>query len=184
MKGKNSMGSQNQSFFALEESFLSYKDHIIICLISILIGMGYSALLIPLKFKWSLTVAQDNILLALFVLREVITICVLALMPILLVLYLILTYWLKKKIQQLQKVIQKRGETTHQQNNLSKNDREKTSRFFIAFLFFILLFEVFFTAGVVMLILEFYYFVFKRVRMYCRVKKQLKCVKKEPNRAL
>ncbi|WP_039758322.1 hypothetical protein [Bartonella queenslandensis] len=179
MKGKNSTWSRNPSSFALKESFLSYKDHSIICLISILIGIGYSASSIPLKFKWSLTVAQDSTLLALFVLREVITICVFALMPVLLVFYLILTYLLKKKIQQLEEVIQKRGKTTNQQNNLPKNDREKISRFFIVFLCFILLFEVFFTAAVVMLILEFYYFVFKRVRMYCRVKRQLKCVKKK-----
>lgn len=184
MKGENSMGGQRLRSFVLEETFLSYKEHSIICLISTLIGIGHSALLMPLEFKWKLTVDQDSTLLALFVLREVIMVCVFALMPVLLVLYFILTRLLKKKIQKLDEVLRERVLMGGRQNNPSKNDREKINRVFIVFLCFIVLFEMFFTAGIIMLILEFYYFVFKRVRMYCRVKKELKRVKEEPNRAL
>ncbi|WP_245410075.1 hypothetical protein [Bartonella tribocorum] len=173
MKRENSMGDQRPHSFSLEETFLSYKEHSIICFISVLIGIGHRILLIPLEFKWPLSVDQDNTLLAFFVLREVIMVCVFALMPVLLVFYFILTHLLKKKIQQLDEVIQQRGSMGGRQNNPSKNDREKISRVFIAFLCFIVLFEVFFTAGVVMLILEFYYFIFKRVRMYCCVKKAI-----------
>ncbi|WP_375622834.1 MULTISPECIES: hypothetical protein [unclassified Bartonella] len=140
--------------------------------------------MIPLESKWPLSVSQDSTLLAFFVLREVIMVCVFALMPVLLVLYLILTYLLKKKIQQLEEAIQQRGYTTNQQNNPSKNDREKISRFFIVYFLLIFLLEVFFPAGFVMLILEFYYFVFKRVRMYCKVKRELKRVRKERDRTL
>ncbi|CDO49572.1 hypothetical protein [Bartonella tribocorum] len=184
MKGENSMGGQRLRSFVLEETFLSYKEHSIICLISILIGIGHSALLMPLEFKWKLTVDQDSTLLALFVLREVIMVCVFALMPVLLVFYFILTRLLKKKIQKLDEVLRERVLMGGRQNNPSKNDREKINRVFIVFLCFIVLFEMFFTAGIIMLILEFYYFVFKRVRMYCRLKKELKRVKEEPNRAL
>ncbi|WP_375655711.1 hypothetical protein [Bartonella sp. MR63HLJHH] len=184
MKGENSTFYNKLCSVVFGKSFRSYKDHIIICLISILIGIGHKALLIPLESEWSLSVSQDSALLALFVLREVIMVCVVALMPVLLVLYLILTYLLKKKIQQLEEAIQQRGHTTDQQNNPVKKDREKISSFFIAYLWLIFLLEVFFPAGVIMIILEFYYFVFKRVRTYRRVKRELKRVRKERDKAL
>ncbi|WP_375640726.1 MULTISPECIES: hypothetical protein [unclassified Bartonella] len=184
MKGKNSTFYNKRCSLVFGKSFCSYKDHMIICLISILIGIGYKALLIPLESKWPLSVSQDSTLLALFVLREVIMVCVVALMPVLLVLYLILTYLLKKKIQQLDEAIQQRGHTTDQQNNPVKNNRERISSFFIVYFWLIFLLNVFFPAGVVMLILEFYYFVFKRVRTYCRVKRVLKRIRKESDKAL
>ncbi|WP_375673240.1 hypothetical protein [Bartonella sp. TS82HLJMH] len=184
MKGENSTFYNKLCSFVFGKSFRSYKDHIIICLISIIIGIGHKALLIPLESKWSLSVSQDSALLALFVLREVVMVCVVALMPVLLVLYLILTYLLKKKIQQLEEAIQQRDHTTDQQNNPVKKDREKISSFFIVFLWLIFLLEVFFPASVVMIILEFYYFVFKRVRTYCRVKRELKRIRKERDKAL
>ncbi len=184
MKGENSTFYNKRCSLVFGKSFCSYKDHMIICLISILIGIGYKALLIPLESKWPLSVSQDSTLLAFFVLREVIMVCVVALMPILLVLYLILTYLLKKKIQQLEEAIQQRGHTTDQQNNPVKNNRERISSFFIVYFWLIFLLNVFFPAGVVMLILEFYYFVFKRVRTYCRVKRVLKRIRKESDKAL
>ncbi|WP_273723757.1 hypothetical protein [Bartonella sp. AU18XJBT] len=184
MKGENSTFYNKLCSVVFGKSSRSYKDHIIIFLISILIGIGHKALLIPLESKWSLSVSQDSTLLALFVLREVIMVCVVALMLVLLVLYLILTYLLKKKIQQLKEVIQQRGHTTDQQNNPSKKDREKISRFFIVYFWLIFLLDVFFPAGVVMLILEFYYFVFKQVRTYRKVRRVLKRVRKESDKAL
>ncbi len=177
MKGENSTFYNKRCSLVFGKSFRSYKDHIIICLISILIGIGYKALLIPLESKWTLSVSQDSTLLALFVLREVIMVCVVALMPVLLVLYLILTYLLKKKIQQLDEAIQQRGHTTDQQNNPVKNNRERISSFFIVYFWLIFLLNVFFPAGVVMLILEFYYFIFKRVRTYRKVRRALKRVR-------
>ncbi len=177
MKGENSTFYNKWCSLFLGKSFRSYKDHMIICLISILIAIGYKALLIPLESKWPLSVSQDSTLLALFVMREVIMVVVVALMPVLLVLYLILTYLLKKMIQQLDEAIQQRGHTTDQQNNPVKNNRERISSFFIVYFWLIFLLNVFFPAGVVMLILEFYYFVFKRVRTYCRVKRELKRVR-------
>ncbi|WP_144754531.1 hypothetical protein [Bartonella saheliensis] len=184
MKGENSTGDKEPRSFALEESFLSYKAHSIICLISGIIALCRWVFLIVLEFKKPLTVAQENMLFAFFVLREVIMVCVFAVMPVLLVLYLILTHLLKKNIQQLNKILQQRGQITDQQNHPAKNHRENIRRFFIAFLCFIILFEVSFTAGVVMLILELYSFFFKRVRLYCTVKRELKHVRQEPNRAL
>ncbi|WP_375704194.1 hypothetical protein [Bartonella sp. AD328YNZD] len=130
MKGENYTFYNKRCSFVFGKSFCSYKDHIIICLISILIGIGYKALLIPLESKWSLSVSQDSTLLSLFVMREVIMVVVVALMPVLLVLYLILTYLLKKMIQQLDEAIQQRGHTTDQQNNPVKNNRERISSFF------------------------------------------------------
>ncbi|WP_273758534.1 hypothetical protein [Bartonella sp. AU55XJBT] len=184
MKGENSASNQKPRSFALEGPFLSYKEHSIICLLSILIAISHRILVIPLDFKWSLTVSQDSTLLAFFVLREVIMVCVFASIPVLLGLYLILTHLLRKNIQQLNEILQQRGQKTSQQNHPAKNDREKINRVFIVFLCFIVLFEVSFTTVVVMLILEFYSFFFKRVRIYCQVKKELKRVKEKPNRAL
>ncbi|WP_142416090.1 hypothetical protein [Bartonella massiliensis] len=180
MKGKNSTRNQEPRSFALEESFLSCKDHIIIALIALLIEICHKSLLILLEFKWSLTASQDSTLLAFFILREVLMLCVLVLMPVLWGLCLILTHWLKKQIQQLDEVLRQQGQIMGRKNN---NDREKTSPFFIAFLCFIVLFTLSFSAGIMMLILEFYYFVFKRIRLYCRVKRALKHVRQKPNRA-
>ncbi|WP_139412379.1 hypothetical protein [Bartonella mastomydis] len=184
MKGEISTGDKEPRSFALEESFLSYKEHSIIFLISVIMALCRWVFLIFLEFKKPLTVAQENTLFAFFVLREVIMVCVFALMPVLLGLYLILTHFLKKNIQQLNELLQQRGKTTDQQNHLSKKHRENISCFFIVFLCFIILFDVSFTAGGVILILEFYSFVFKRVRLYCTVKRALKHVRQEPNRAL
>ncbi len=184
MKGENSTFYNKLCSFVFGKSFRFYKDHIIICLISLIIAICHRALVIPLESKWTLSVSQDSSLLAFFVLREVIMVCVFALMPVLLVLYLILTYVLKKRIQQLEEAIQQRGHTTDQQTNPSKNDREKISRFFIVYFLLIFLLEVFFSVGLIMLILEFYYFVFKRVRMYYKVRRELKRVRKEHDRTL
>ncbi|QEE09788.1 hypothetical protein D1093_09530 [Bartonella kosoyi] len=184
MKGEISTGDKEPRSFALEEPFLSYKEHSIIFLISVIIALCRWFFLIFLEFKKPLTVAQDNTLFAFFVLREVIMVCVFALMPVLLGLYLLLTHFLKKNIQQLNELLQQRRQTIDQQNHLSKKHREKINCFFIVFFCFIILFDVSFTAGIVMLILEFYYFIFKRVRLYCRVKRELKHGRQEPNRAL
>ncbi|UNF41920.1 hypothetical protein MNL01_07300 [Bartonella krasnovii] len=179
MKGKNSIGGKEPRSFALEESFLSYKEHRIIFFISVIVALCGWFFLIFLEFKKPLTIAQENTLFAFFVLREVIMVCVFALMPVFLVLYLILTHVLKKKIQQLNEILLQRGQTTNQQSHPAKIDRENISCFFITFLCFIILLEVSFTAGVVMLILEFYSFFFKRVRLYCNVKRELKHVKSQ-----
>ncbi|WP_254492402.1 hypothetical protein [Bartonella sp. B1099] len=184
MKGEISTGDQKNRSFALEESFLSSKEHSIIFLISVIMALCRWVFLIFLEFKKPLTVAQENTLFAFFVLREVIMVCVFALMPVFLGLYLILTHFLKKNIQQLNELLQQRGQKTDQQNHPAKKHRENINRFFIVFLCFIILFDVSFTAGVVILILEFYSFVFKRVRLYCTVKRELKHVRQEPNRAL
>ncbi|WP_345119201.1 hypothetical protein [Bartonella pachyuromydis] len=92
---KNGRRDKELGSFPFEGAFLSGKDYKIIFCICITIVLGKMALSIPNLAKWQLTVWEDYTLFSVFIGLEVLMVCVLALIPVILILYAILGYFLK-----------------------------------------------------------------------------------------
>ncbi len=200
MKGKNSAFYNGLRHF-FEKSVFSEKERVVICFLSLIIELWNRIFFLPsldskeynifslelwnrIFFLSSLGSNGERtgwwdtpLFLSLYAFWKVIIVCVLVLFPVMLILGIILWFLLVKNIRKLKGINQQRGHTIDQQNNPVKNNREKIICFFIVYFWVIFLLNVFFPAGVVMLILEFYYFIFKRVRTYRKVRRALKRVR-------
>ncbi|WP_273757326.1 hypothetical protein [Bartonella sp. MM73XJBT] len=109
MERKNGGLDKDLRSFSFEEAFLSWRDYKIIFCICILIVLGKMALFIPTLAKWELTVWEDYSLFSVFVWLEVITVCVFAFIPVILILHVILGHLLKQNIQKLQELTKQQG---------------------------------------------------------------------------
>ncbi|WP_345097166.1 hypothetical protein [Bartonella acomydis] len=161
--------------FSLEQAFLSKKDQIVICLLALLITLGRQVLYIPIWAEWKLTVEQDTTLFSVFVLLEVIAVCVIAFIPVLLVLSFFFMWQLKKNIAKLQEAMQKRGISPyHQKVSDKKEERESANNHLIEFLRIAFILVVLWAAFFTVLIVALYYSVFKQAKMFFQLQKELK----------
>lgn len=182
MKQKNSaFCNKLRSFF--EKEFFSLREYIVICSLALLIALWNKILFIlpstqsKLPVWGELSVWQHDTLFSIRVFWEAITICVLALIPIMLILCIVLWRLLKKNTQKLKEINQQRGKITcHQKDLRKKSDRRKIYNIVITIFAIIFVWVVTLVAFVPLLVLELYYGVFKQVRMYCRLRKELKSV--------
>ncbi|MET3589875.1 hypothetical protein ABID23_000963 [Bartonella silvatica] len=99
MKYKDSSYRKEMPHFSLKHVFFSFRDLRIIFYISVIIVVGRAVLFIPIMARWLLTVWEDYTLFAVFVVLEVITAGVVVLIPVILVLYILLGYLLKKYLE-------------------------------------------------------------------------------------
>ncbi|EJF78603.1 hypothetical protein MCO_00588 [Bartonella sp. DB5-6] len=173
-----------RSFFVKE--FFSVRECIVILSLSLLIALWNKILSLLSSAQWGLTVGREltvgqyNTLFSILVLWEVITVCVLALIPVMLILCIILWRLLKKNIKKLQEVKQQRGKITcHQEDRYKKGDRGKMYDILVTIFAIVFVSVTMWVAFFPVLILELYYGVFKQVRMYCRLRKELKSVLQE-----
>ncbi len=173
-----------RSFFVKE--FFSVRECIVILSLSLLIALWNKILSLLSSAQWGLTVGREltvgqyNTLFSILVLWEVITVCVFALIPVMLILCIILWRLLKKNIKKLQEVKQQRGKITcHQEDRYKKGDRGKMYDILVTIFAIVFVSVTMWVAFFPVLILELYYGVFKQVRMYCRLRKELKSVLQE-----
>ncbi|WP_208433036.1 hypothetical protein [Bartonella taylorii] len=179
MKWKNSaFYNKLRSFF--EKGFFSSREYIVIFSFSLLIALWNKILSILSLAQWELTVWQHNTLFSILVFWEVIKICVLALIPVMLILCIVLWRLLKKNTQKLKEINPQRGKITcHQEDWYKKSDRGKMYNILIAIFAMVFVWVVMWVAVIPVYVLMLYYGVFKQVRMYCRLRKELKSVLKE-----
>ncbi|WP_409361096.1 hypothetical protein ACRPOS_007295 [Bartonella heixiaziensis] len=122
----------------------------------------------------------DRTLLSVYVLLEVIAVCVVAFIPVMLGLYIVFTVGVKKNIQRLKELTGKHHKINHLQNDLYKKGmRGKVNNRLMEFLALGLMLVTIFTSNIIIYILLFYYSTFKRARLYFQVKKERKSVLKE-----
>ncbi len=121
--------------------------------------------------------------LSLYAFWKVIIVCVLVLFPVMLMLCIILWRLLVKNIQKLKEINLQRGKITYQKDRYKKGDREKRSDMLVMIFVLVLMFVTLGVAFIPMMILELYYGVFKQVRTYRCLRKELKNVLKEQDTA-
>ncbi|WP_273760623.1 hypothetical protein [Bartonella sp. ML70XJBT.G] len=109
MKEKNEGLDKDLRSFSFEEAFLSWRDYKIIFCLCILIILGKMVLSIPTLLEWKLTVWEDYTLFSVFIWLEVITVCVFAFIPVILILHVILGHLLKQNIQKLEELTKQQG---------------------------------------------------------------------------
>lgn len=121
MKGKNSVIDtklhKKPCSFSLEQAFLSKRDYKIIFSIAVIMVLGIMALAMPVMWQWKLLSWLRNTFFVLFLVLKFIKVYVFIITPIMLLLYILLGYLLKKDIQKLEEAIHKRSEMTSIQNN-------------------------------------------------------------------
>ncbi|WP_375667396.1 hypothetical protein [Bartonella sp. AC130YNZD] len=91
---------------------------------------------------------------------------------------------MRKNIRKLKGIDQQRGKITDQKDWYKKGDREKRGDILVMIFVLVLMFVTVWVACIPMMILELYYGVFKQARTYCRVRRVLKRVRKESDKAL
>ncbi|WP_273760624.1 hypothetical protein [Bartonella sp. ML70XJBT.G] len=101
MKGKNWELDKDLRSFPFEEVFLSWRDYKIIFCICVIFVLCKEILFIPILLEWEFIEWEDYSLFSVFVWLEVITVCVFAFIPVILILYVILGHLLKQNIQKL-----------------------------------------------------------------------------------
>lgn len=168
MKWKNSAFHKKLRFFLLEYELLSAREFIVICSLSLILELCCRMLSIPSLEQWELTVKQDTTLFSIFVIWEVMTVCVLALIPVLLIACIILWCLLGKNFRKLKKANQQRGKITSLQNNPFQR-RESGNKFITLFVIVLGIVTVF-TAFSFLFLFELYYGVFKQAKMYYQLK--------------
>ncbi|WP_317993801.1 hypothetical protein [Bartonella gliris] len=179
MKWKNSVFYNKLRFF-FETKLFSEREYVVICFLSLIIALWNEILSLPSLAQWELTVWQDTALFSLFVLWQVITVCAFISIPFMSILGIILWWLLEKKTQKLKEINQQRGKITCQQKDRYKKDnRGKMHNTLVIIFTMMLMLVVIWLAFIPMIILELYYGVFKQVRMYCQLRKELKSVLKE-----
>ncbi len=109
--------------------------------------------------------------------------CVWVLFPVLYILFITLWLLLRKNTQKLKEINQQRGKITDQKDWYKKGDREKWSDILVTIFGLVLLFVTLWVACIPMMILQLYYGVFKQVRTYCCLRKELKNVLQEQDTA-
>ncbi|WP_208441526.1 hypothetical protein [Bartonella raoultii] len=107
MKGKNCELDKEPRSFPVEEVFLSWRDCKIIFCICVIFVVAKEILFIPILLEWEFIEWEESTVFSVFVFWEVVTVCIFAFMPIVLILYVIMGQLLKKKIQKLEEVTKK-----------------------------------------------------------------------------
>ncbi len=115
--------------------------------------------------------------LSLYAFWKVIIVCVLVLFPVMLILYITLWFLLRKNTQKLKEINQQRGKITDQKDRYKKGDREKRGDILVMIFVYVLMCVTLVVACIPMMILELYYGVFKQVRTYRKVRRELKRVR-------
>ncbi|WP_375647030.1 hypothetical protein [Bartonella sp. AA56HLJMS] len=189
MKGEN---SAFYSAFCNELRYFSGKDYFsvrecgVIWFLSLIIELCNRILFFPsLGSQENLTGWQDTpLFLSLCAFWQVITVCVWVLFPVLYILFITLWLLLRKNTQKLKEINQQRGKITDQKDWYKKGDREKWSDILVTIFGLVLLFVTLWVACIPMMILQLYYGVFKQVRTYRCLRKELKNVLQEQDTAL
>lgn len=154
------------------------QECIVLCFLSLIIELGNRIFFFPALEQEKLTGWQDTPLFHSFcLLWEVSVVCVVALIPIMLIVCIILWRLLKKNTRKLKEIHRQRGEITrHQKQRYKKGDRVKIDDILVMVFGFVLLLVTLWIACFPITILELYYGVFKQARKYYCLKKQLKSV--------
>ncbi|WP_375680331.1 MULTISPECIES: hypothetical protein [unclassified Bartonella] len=123
---------------------------------------------------------QDTpLFLSLCAFWQVITVCVWVLFPVMLILCIILWRLLVKNIRKLKEIDQQRGKITDQKDRYKKGDREKRGDILVMIFVLVLMCVTLWFAAIPVGILQLYYGVFKQVKVYCCLRKELKNVLQE-----
>ncbi len=120
MKGKNSTLDEEPHPFSFEKAFLSAKNYRVIFYISVILMLCRVAFIFSIFLNWEPAEWQKVILSVLYILQEVIWLCILVFIPVMLVLRIIVTCKLKKTIQQLEEVICKRDKFLRDETSKEK----------------------------------------------------------------
>ncbi|WP_273724508.1 hypothetical protein [Bartonella sp. AU18XJBT] len=185
MKGKNSaFYNEPRHFFG--KDYFSVREHVVICFLPLIIELcNRIFFLSSLGRKENLTGWQDTLFFFfLCAFWQVITVCVLVLFPVLYILWITLWFLLVKNIRKLKEINQQRGKITdHQKDWYKESMNWKMDNIFIAIFVFVLMCVTLVVACIPMGILQLYYAVFKQVRTYHCLKKELKNVLQEQDTA-
>ncbi|WP_375696355.1 hypothetical protein [Bartonella sp. AP331QHHD] len=84
---------------------------------------------------------------------------------------------MRKNTQKLKEINQQRGKITDQKDRYKKGDREKRGDILVMIFVYVLMCVTLVVACIPMMILELYYGVFKQVRTYRKVRRELKRVR-------
>ncbi len=134
--------------------------------------------------KENLTGWQDTpLFLSLCTFWQIITVCVWVLFPVMLILCITLWLLLRKNTQKLKEINKQRGKITDQKDWYKKGDREKRGDILVMIFVLVLMFVTVWVAVIPMMILQLYYGVFKQVRTYRCLRKELKNILQEQDTA-
>ncbi|PIT68138.1 hypothetical protein [Bartonella tribocorum] len=177
MKGKNSAFYNGPRDF-FEKEFSSLREYVVLCFLSLIIELGNRIFLFQSLEQEKLAGWQDTpLFLFLCVLWKVSVVCVVALIPIMLIVCIILWHLLKKNTRKLNEINRQQGEIAcHQKHRYKKGDRVKIDDILVMVFGFVLLLVTLRIACVPITIVELYYGVFKQARKYYCLKQQLKSV--------
>ncbi|WP_375627736.1 MULTISPECIES: hypothetical protein [unclassified Bartonella] len=180
MKGKNSAFYNGLRHF-FEKSIFSEKERVVICFLSLIIELWNRIFFLPsLGSNGERTEWWDTpLFLSLYAFWKVIIVCVWVLFPVMLILCITLWLLLRKNTQKLKEINKQRGKITDQKDWYKKDDREKWSDILVTIFGLVLLFVTLWFACIPMMILQLYYGVFKQVRTYRCLRKELKNVLQE-----
>ncbi|WP_375651395.1 hypothetical protein [Bartonella sp. AA78NXGY] len=200
MKGKNSAFYNGLRHF-FEKSIFSVREHVVICFLSLIIELWnrilslssldskeYSIFSLELwnKIFFLLSLGSNGertgwwdtpLFLSLYAFWKVIIVCVLVLFPVMLILYIILWFLLRKNTQKLKEINQQRGKITDQKDRYKESVNWKMDDILVMIFVFVLMCVTLVVACIPMMILELYYGVFKQVRKYRRMRRLLKRVR-------
>ncbi|WP_375621753.1 hypothetical protein [Bartonella sp. AA97HXZ] len=185
MKGKNSAFYNGLRHF-FEKDYFFVQEYVVICFLSLIIELCNRIFFLPsLGSQENLTGWQDTpLFLSLCAFWQVIIVCVWVLFPVMLILFITLWLLLRKNTQKLKEINQQRGKITDQKDRYKESVNWKMDDILVTIFGLVLLFVTLWVACIPMMILELYYGVFKQVRTYCRVKRELKRIRKENDKAL
>ncbi len=184
-----------------EKSIFSVREHVVICFLSLIIELWnrilslssldskeYSIFSLELwnKIFFLLSLGSNGertgwwdtpLFLSLYAFWKVIIVCVLVLFPVMLILYIILWFLLRKNTQKLKEINQQRGKITDQKDRYKESVNWKMDDILVMIFVFVLMCVTLVVACIPMMILELYYGVFKQVRKYRRMRRLLKRVR-------
>ncbi|QEE09795.1 hypothetical protein D1093_09565 [Bartonella kosoyi] len=109
--GGNSISSKEPRFFSFKEAFLTRKNYKVIFCITFMIEAFKIALV--LLFEWDLTGWWNYSLFILILILVFISALLFLLIPVVVVVRILFTHLLKKKIDQLEQVIWQRRKTIY-----------------------------------------------------------------------
>ncbi|WP_375643479.1 MULTISPECIES: hypothetical protein [unclassified Bartonella] len=184
MKGKNSAFYNGLRHF-FEKSIFSVREHVVICFLSLIIELWNRIFFLSsLGSQENLTGWQDTpLFLSLYAFWKVITVCVWVLFPVMFILCFILRRLLVKNIRKLKGIDQQRGKITDQKDRYKESVKWKMDDILVTIFSFVLMCVTLVVACIPMMILQLYYGVFKQVRTYRCLRKELKNVLQEQDTA-
>ncbi|WP_375638457.1 hypothetical protein [Bartonella sp. AA16NXGY] len=184
MKGKNSAFYNGLRHF-FEKDYFSVQEYVVICFLSLIIELCNRIFFLPsLGSQENLTGWQDTpLFLSLCAFWQVIIVCVWVLFPVMLILFITLWLLLRKNTQKLKEINQQRGKITDQKDRYKESVNWKMDDILVMIFVFVLVFVTLWFAAIPMGILQLYYGVFKQVRTYRCLRKELKNVLQEQDTA-